>query len=295
MSCENIIYANHKLSLIKNSRNWLFLQARYVLEREEMASYLYTWNPRKWVWDDFKLAVKEHNNGQTYESNWSCGVTKKILVGDKFFLMRLGVEPKGIIACGYVTSEPNDLPHWDEDKAVKGEKTLKTELKFKVISEDPIVSFGELKVKFPEFNWTPQASGITIPEHISDNLWNEISHVLGTPIIDETSSQLKLYVEGKPKKVTIKTYDRSSAARQTCIEHYGYNCEVCGFNFGKLYKKYGEAYIEVHHLNPIADIGVEYKINPIKDLRPVCSNCHSMLHKSSPPLSIEELKNYIIG
>jgi 5-methylcytosine-specific restriction protein A len=42
-------------------------------------------------------------------------------------------------------------------------------------------------------------------------------------------------------------------------------------------------------LKPVADIGEEYLIDPIKDLRPVCANCHRMLHKQRPPLSVEEL------
>lgn len=85
------------------------------------------------------------------------------------------------------------------------------------------------------------------------------------------------------------TYDRSPHARQACIEHYGYACCICNFNFGKIYGSLGENYIEVHHLKPVADIGKEYLIDPIKDLRPVCANCHRMLHRQRPPLAVEEL------
>lgn len=45
----------------------------------------------------------------------------------------------------------------------------------------------------------------------------------------------------------------------------------------------------MHHLKPVADIGKEYLIDPIKDLRPVCANCYRMLHKQWPPLAVEEL------
>jgi 5-methylcytosine-specific restriction protein A len=54
----------------------------------------------------------------------------------------------------------------------------------------------------------------------------------------------------------------------------------------------GRNYIEVHHLKQIADAGGEYTIDPIADLRPVCANCHRMLHKRRPALSIEELKSH---
>ncbi|MDD1606329.1 MAG: HNH endonuclease, partial [Methylococcaceae bacterium] len=88
-------------------------------------------------------------------------------------------------------------------------------------------------------------------------------------------------------------YDRSTAARQVCIEHHGYNCIVCGFNFAAIYGAFGANYIEVHHLKQLADISEEYQIDPIKDLRPVCANCHRMLHKERPPISIEELQRKI--
>ena len=52
------------------------------------------------------------NDGEPYERYWSCGPKKKE-VGDAFLLMRLGVEPKGIIGCGYISSTPFVLPHWD--------------------------------------------------------------------------------------------------------------------------------------------------------------------------------------
>ncbi len=63
---------------------------------------------------------------------------------------------------------------------------------------------------------------------------------------------------------------------------------------GQVYGDFGKNYIEVHHLRQIADIGEEYEIKPIEDLRPVCANCHRMLHKERPPPAIEELKTKLV-
>ncbi|HCT99522.1 MAG TPA: hypothetical protein DF614_05530, partial [Methylococcaceae bacterium] len=68
---------------------------------KDMASFLYTWNPEYWNWLDFQDAVYRVNNKKQYDIRWSCGKTKRINTGDLFFLMRLGIEPKGIIGCGY--------------------------------------------------------------------------------------------------------------------------------------------------------------------------------------------------
>lgn len=97
--------------------------------------------------------------------------------------------------------------------------------------------------------------------------------------------------EGTKKQVLVNAYERNPEARKQCIKKYGYDCSVCGFNFEKIYGVLGENFIHVHHLVQISDIGQEYEINPIEDLRPVCPNCHAMLHKKNPPYSINELKD----
>ncbi|WP_431146162.1 HNH endonuclease [Bacillus cereus] len=73
----------------------------------------------------------------------------------------------------------------------------------------------------------------------------------------------------------------------------GFSCVVCGFNFEERYGQMGKDFTHVHHLKELSQIGEEYEINPIEDLRPVCPNCHSMLHKRKPAYSIEELKNLL--
>ena len=65
------------------------------------------------------------------------------------------------------------------------------------------------------------------------------------------------------------------------------------FNFENIYGSLGYKFIHIHHLTKVATIKQEYKVNPIQDLRPVCPNCHSMLHKQNPPLTIDELKDII--
>jgi len=96
--------------------------------------------------------------------------------------------------------------------------------------------------------------------------------------------------EGALTRITANRYERSQINRQACIAIHGTHCAVCGFNFGKQYGKYGEGFIEVHHIIPVSDLGDGYRINPVKDLIPVCPNCHAMLHRRTPPYSIEELK-----
>ena len=98
------------------------------------------------------------------------------------------------------------------------------------------------------------------------------------------------YSEGTSHQVSVNVYERSANARRACINHYGTSCTVCSLNFEDLYGEIGAGYIHVHHLVPLSDCGEGYKVDPIKDLRPICPNCHAMAHRRNPPYSIEEVQ-----
>lgn len=99
--------------------------------------------------------------------------------------------------------------------------------------------------------------------------------------------------EGSIYQVKVNAYERSTKARQQCIAYYGINCSVCNFDFNQVYGELGQDFIHVHHVVPLSEIGKEYKVDPIKDLCPVCPNCHAMIHRRSPPYSIEDMKNIL--
>lgn len=102
------------------------------------------------------------------------------------------------------------------------------------------------------------------------------------------------YHEGIKKKITVNQYERDRRARQACLRHWQTKCAVCGFSFPDMYGEIGEGFIHVHHITPLSEISKSYQVDPIEHLRPVCPNCHAMLHKKSPPYSIEELKEIIL-
>ena len=100
----------------------------------------------------------------------------------------------------------------------------------------------------------------------------------------------KSYIEGKLFPAFTTRHERNPAARRACIEIHGASCAVCGFNFEDVYGTLGKGFIHVHHLTPLAEIEGPKGVDPAEDLRPVCPNCHYMLHRNEELLSPEELK-----
>jgi 5-methylcytosine-specific restriction enzyme A len=100
------------------------------------------------------------------------------------------------------------------------------------------------------------------------------------------------FVEGGYKVIKVNKYERNVEARRACIEYYGCKCQGCGFDFS-YYGDLGKGYIHVHHLILISSKVGSYQIDPIKDLRPVCANCHAMIHLRNPPYTIEGLQQLI--
>ena len=100
----------------------------------------------------------------------------------------------------------------------------------------------------------------------------------------------RTYAEGSVKNVTVNMHERDRKARAACIKKRGTRCAVCQMSFAETYGEIGKGFIHIHHTKPLATIRGEYRVDPVKDLVPVCPNCHAMLHTSEPPLSIHELQ-----
>jgi 5-methylcytosine-specific restriction protein A len=101
--------------------------------------------------------------------------------------------------------------------------------------------------------------------------------------------QTRKLPEGMKYTITINLYERNPQTRAKCIEYCGTRCSVCNFDFRQIYGDLGKGFIHIHHLKPISEIGKKYEVDPKNDLRPICPNCHAMIHRETPALTIEQL------
>jgi hypothetical protein len=100
------------------------------------------------------------------------------------------------------------------------------------------------------------------------------------------------YAEGTLTRVEVNKYERDPRARQECLDRYGYRCQACGVDFGERYGPLGAGFIHVHHIRELSTVGPGYT-DPVDDLRPLCPNCHAMVHRASPAMPVEELRNLL--
>jgi 5-methylcytosine-specific restriction protein A len=99
--------------------------------------------------------------------------------------------------------------------------------------------------------------------------------------------------EGGRINVLVSIYERDAANRKSCIKYHGCRCAICEFDFSDVYGEIGKDYIQVHHIVPLSEVQEVVKINPQTDLIPLCSNCHSMVHRRKPAFQIDEIKKAI--
>ncbi len=134
---------------------------------------------------------------------------------------------------------------------------------------------------------TFQAGGANYYESESEPIQSQAAASLVSP--DEIPSSIPL-VEGATCRITVNAYERNPEARRQCIEAHGTRCCICKFSFGAVYGPEAEGYIHAHHVKPLSEIGAAYVVDPINDMRPVCPNCHAVLHLSGRCRTIEEVR-----
>ena len=265
-----------------------------------MKTFLLAWNPKRWQWSNIAEMSNDVKEGKAVLDRWSSGVSKKPQIGDRFFLIRLGEEPRGIFASGRIDKDTFEDLHWDEEKSSLGETTNYVMIKFDTLlnpDTDAILPRDLLNMPpLSEMHWDTQMSGVQIPDNVAvelEILWESFTNSTSFTFPEEIEETQGEIFEGAVKRISVNAYERSPEARRKCIEFYGANCQVCGLNFEKTYGEVGKDFIHVHHLKQISEIGKIYQVDPIQDLRPVCPNCHAIIHKRKPSYTIEEVKSFL--
>jgi len=108
--------------------------------------------------------------------------------------------------------------------------------------------------------------------------------------VDELDFQVR---EGERAKRETTFLTRNKGVVDAAKKAFNGNCEGCGDNLEAKYGSLARGFVEAHHKYPLAgadDVGVTTKVS---DLALLCANCHRMVHRKSPCLTIEELQSIL--
>jgi len=78
-------------------------------------------------------------------------------------------------------------------------------------------------------------------------------------------------------------------AKELWLRNGELKCLICSFSFSATYGEAGVGYIEAHHIAPISELAENTIVRPA-DLAPVCSNCHGIIHRHRPWLTIQQMQ-----
>lgn len=218
-----------------------------------MATYLLTWNPERWKWRELPAAVSELEDRKILSTRWSTGNTQCIEPGDRLFLLRQGIEPRGIMGSGFATSTVFSKKHFESELAAQGKMAWRVNLDFDVLIDSDanpkaVLTLDELRTgSLAAVHWHTPASGISIPEDAAKQLeilW-KAKLAGGSRVVtlaEEVEKSKHLY-EGALQTIQINVYERNPAARRACIAHWGAVCSVCKFDFEKVYGRLGRGFV----------------------------------------------------
>ncbi|MFN8410955.1 MAG: EVE domain-containing protein [Anaerolineales bacterium] len=139
-----------------------------------MNTYLLAFNPKRWRWTDLPELSAHVKSGAVVLDRWGTGTSRRLKKGDRFFLIQLGEEPKGIFASGYIETDSYQDLHWMEEKSLLGEQANYVQIRYDVLlnpETDPILPREILNhPPLSQMHWNIRMSGVQIPEAVAGEL-----------------------------------------------------------------------------------------------------------------------------
>jgi 5-methylcytosine-specific restriction protein A len=165
-------------------------------------------------------------------------------------------------------------------------------------------------MNFRRFDPSTESKGLPKGNRLEGEIWDEYANDKSTLhhtatlirsaiqqgfqfLDDESVESPEMETEGRVIGALHKRYERSQKNKRAKIKSFkGQNgrvfCEACGFDFEKIYGERGVDFCEVHHEIPVSRMEVG-SATRIEDLCCLCANCHRMIHRRRPWLTVSDL------
>ena len=152
------------------------------MENKKEKGLLLTWKPEVSVWDYEKVYSEIQNGKKVKTTGWRTRALQEVKIGMEVFIMKLGEEPKGIIAHGHVVKGP-----------YLENETYYVDIEFDSIQnandEKEIISLAELKNKFKSKTWDSQ--GDAVGSYIDETILPELKEMWSKLINGEKNTETR--------------------------------------------------------------------------------------------------------
>jgi len=179
-----------------------------------MATYLLAWNPKNWPW------AKIAKDGDSWRTS-----NRKIQVEDHIFLVKVGKPPRGIFAQG----KANGAPRLETHSEVDAKKRWYVPISLSQIinpDTDPILLHSKLTQISSRVRWTPQASGIRIPDEIENSLMSAWLEHLANPLSDIRKISADTSLSKTDRETLTKARIGQGQFREDLLGYWEYSCAV---------------------------------------------------------------------
>ena len=165
-----------------------------------------------------------------------------------------------------------DFDHWENiPSAVPGRFNTGIAIRWQVIKPVRI----PLEIRFPQIGWLRLDPSV--------------------PVVGDVDPAEQFLEGGRRLRKHMLT-ERNPLLRTRAKDLWrrrlgGLKCMVCNFSFERVYGNIGGDFIEMHHEDP-SGLKRRSSVSP-EQLKPLCANCHRMVHREEPILTIRGLKHLI--
>jgi 5-methylcytosine-specific restriction protein A len=120
-----------------------------------------------------------------------------------------------------------------------------------------------------------------------------MAELIGYDSIEDVANPYAPEAEGAILQSVVLRRERNPRNRLLCLRIHGNCCKACRLKPGSVYGEAGSI-IEVHHLEPLANLSVPRTYDPQTHLVPLCPNCHRAVHTRRPvPYTLAELQSFM--
>lgn len=242
-----------------------------------MKTFILMWNPAisSYTWDRFKDDQKDMCEEGWGEGvgNWSVWDHEYAEEGDRFFMVKVGEGKTGIVMAGTFCSDPYE----DEDWSGHGRQTFYLDLDIhEQVDPDKvdIITTDQLYNEIPGFEWKGGHSGRLLEQESADKL--EIMWIKYINKVRCNKDEGAVYIYSR----TTLSRGYKDYLRRT----KGETCEICGYNYKKLWGNDCPEYVE-HDLYMSDEDAFKPMTNEeyLGRIHCVCDNClnvdNSLLYK----------------